>query len=655
MASIHRLFSVLFISIVTLAVATGCSTSPDTVEDQQRIDETGAEDLLQTSDVIVAGRIAPDELSSLTPLFQRVAQTIDEPEVREFADVSPDPIGHLESMHDMPNDLPALAEDQASYVILSHLGNLDFLQAARLGLPTMPQEWPAYFNVRLLLPSGEPDALSEQLEPWIDELIADAAIGAAEVHEGTGFVRLELAVNNRGVSAPDGIDAEQWLAELQLDNLRPPTTAEFHPTPAYNAFVDSDAPFGMWAPIDSLSRLGAFELLELFAADHQQIGPAGQPQHFLEGVSRIAAASVVDDPVSAEIADLAVLVSARDDGALLIDSYATRTEQGAELYEAMSGSVSLPGFSIEQPFIDVAAQADMEAIGNTARQPYWSNFETDADVLEADLGARQTVDNSPLPFSDDPAALPLLTMAAQYPWTSAKTASETFGDLVPLPRALTLQTFQPEGMTGLPFGGGLVAVFTDTSEHRMAIEQLLGMADNALHGNFDAELFGRDDGLLEVHVALGAELQDVVGDSDAPRDISNAEVSFDLGAVQGLAQMIPGSDAMELFDRLHLRSDGDESYQTLRITVGSDEAVAAEPVDSELDAIPMPEQRCRTLIAAASIEHLSDLRADATGHVDRWADAVAERADQCLEPNHPAASVVEQRIELARELAGDIP
>lgn len=656
----HRFSFCLVVLTVALTAGLGCSTTPDAPEeDQQPIEKTGAEDLVQTQDVLVAASVTPEELSTLTPLFQRLAQSVDEPEVRDLADVSPDPIGHLESMHDLPNELPALAENTPSYVMVTDRGNTEFLQVAGLGLPTQRDEWPAYFNVRTLLATDDTDALRDQLGPWLDHFGDQGAFEAVEVYEGPGFVRLEFAVENAGHSAPDGVDADQWLAGLNLENLRPPATADFRPTPAFETFTDGDAPFGMWSPADAYARLGTFELLEIFAHGHDRIGDAGQPRHFLEGVSRIAAASVADDPVSAEHEDLSVLLSSDADGALIIDTYTTRTERGAAIRQALEGSVDLPEFAVSERFMDLSVQADLQQLKQRAELPHWSTFQDwgEPDEIGADFepGA-EGADDSPIPYAEDDSGFVLLHMAIQYPWTSFATVSDTLADIVPLPRAMALEAFVPDRrLGGLPLGAGVAAAFDDSPDTQMAIEQLLGFGEGALPGEFDAELVERDDDLLEVRMSIGSELDAVFDTATDQQRIDETRFSLDLGPVQQLAGMVPGTDAFELFDHLHLRSHGDRTYQTNRLTIGADRALDPEPVDSNVEPMANPSSRCRTEIAALSIEHLSNLRGDSNAKIEQWADAVQNRAGECLSGDDPVALLIEERIELAREIGARIP
>ena len=658
MASTHRLLAISFAFALVFAAA--CSTTPDAGDEGPTLEKSSAEDLLQTDDVLVAARINPDELSDLTPLFQRLAQAADDPAARQLADISPDPLGHLESTHEMPNDLSALADDQPSYVLLSSRGHEALLQSAMLGLPTYTDEWPAYFNLRLLLPAADPGELDEQLGPWLDEFQDDDLVQAHETYEGPGFVRLELAVKNHGYSAGDAdVDAAQWLAGLDLDELTPPPVADFRPTPAYETFVDSDVPFGIWSPVETFATLGTYELLELVADEYTKTGDAGKPRAFMEGIGRIAVASAVDDPVSAENEDLAILVSTVDD-ALTVDFFTTRTEQGQTMRRATSTPIAIPGFDTNSPFLNLDFQADLQAVGESAAVPHWSTLESLAVGEQAgvDFDQPEAVDDSPLPFSDDPAGFPVLTAAVQYPWASFASAQQAIEEVFPMPRAIALEAFASDDPGfALPVGGVAVATFEDDAQTRTMIEYALGMGENAIPGEFDAELIYRDDDLLEVHIAVGAELSRVIGAATEQRNIGDPSLSLNMTAVQQqMAGLLPGGEFAEFFDRIHLRSAGHDTYHTHRLTIGSETPL--DPVDAattaDIEPLAQPTNRCRTQMAAASVQHLTDLRGDSAGAIDRWADEVSRLADECLD-DEASVELVEQRIELARELGAEIP
>ena len=659
MVSTDRSFLYVLLVAVSFSLAMGCSTAPDAEEDEAPLEKSGIEDLVQSEDVLVAARLTLDDLSSLTPMFQRLAQTADDPVARELADISPDPIGHLESAHDMPNELSALAQDRSSYMLFTHRGNGDFFDAASLGLIAERDEWPAYFNLRVLLPTADTEKLQKQAEPWLEELVEDRQIGAYEVYDGPDFVRLELAVANLGASQGKDVDADKWLADLNLENVRPPAQANYRETPAYTAFIESDAGFGIWAPVDSFGPLGALELLEVFAAEHDMIGEAGQPQHYLEGVARVAAASVASDPVVAESEDLSVVFDAGDDGALMVDYYTSRTQHGIALREAMDRRLEVAGFATDDSFLNLTFQGDTSAVNEMGMLPHWSRFEDDGGpaAMGQDFGpGSEPVEESVLPFSDDPALFPLLTVATQYPRTAFATTEDTISNFIPMPRALALESFVPDGGGAIPLGAAAVAVFDDSPETRMAIEQLLGLADGFFPGGeFDAELFDRDDDLVELHVAFGADLDEVFDGELEPRSVYDVELSLNLGPVQQMAGMMPGSEALEMFDRIHLRGLSEETYQAYRLTVGTDEAGSPEAVDVRTEPRQNPSRGCRNEMAALAVEHLADLRGDSMGMIEAWAKELRELASECLEADDPRVDMVDRKIERTKEMGKEIP
>lgn len=650
MSTTYRIASVVLLSLFVAA----CSSAPDVV-DQELVDQESAEDLLQTPDVLMAFRVAPGELSEMTPVLQRLAQSTDEPQLRELADISPDPIGHLARSHDMPNELSSLAQDQAAYVLLSHQGNQEFLRAALLGLPTDTEEWPAFVNLRLLLPTASPDDLRDEITPWMDRLIEADTVQAYQLFDGPGFVRVELAVEFIGAGGTDAdVDADQWLDDLHPDQLQPPVVADYRPTPAYDAFVDSDSPLGLWSPIESFSVLGTIELLDTFASEYRQVGAAGQPRFFLEGVARMAAASVADDPIAAENEDVSLLLLPGDDGSVLIDLHSTRTEQGAHIYRAMDRTVTLPAFEDAASFLQLAFHADVDALEMTAELPYWTIFDDPDDTtgLEAQFDG---VDESVLPFTDDQAGLTLLTAALQYPWTGFLLGSDFLDGFIPLPRALAIEGRTLGHDRQFPIGAVVAGAFPDEPETRDAIQQLFMAAESYVPGALDAELLEREDDLLEVRLVFGLSLHEAFGDSPPAATLEEPLLSIDMRALDQLAGMVDGPDAVDLFDDIHVRAANEATHQTLRVSVGTPEAVPPETIEARVEPRPSPRVRCRTEIAAAAIEYLSDLRTDPQGHVDTWAQTVEQRASACLDPTHPALSLIEERLDLARQIATEIP
>lgn len=655
MARYQRISSVIF--LLAAALLFGCSSAPtadDTDTSAKKL--TGPADLVQTQDVLLAVRMEIDGLSTLTSLLQRLSQTMNEEGLRELADISPDPIGHLQHRGGFPNDLPSLSRDEAGYFLFSQRGNEQFLTAAALGLPTRAEEAPKFFNIRALLPTDSPETLMEELKPWLAALEDDPDFAATRVFPGPGFVRLELAVS----IAPETPGGDQWLDDLRLDQLQPPSSAEYRPTPAFDAFVDSDAPLGVWAPVESLGTLGILEVFQIFESERQMVGPAGTPRFSLEGVARVAAASSIVDPVSAENEDFSILFSADESGTLIIDTYNTRTAQGTRVHHALNEPVSLPGFNTANTFLELSWQVNFEALKNTIVAPFWQLLEAESEGDEWGDAAMQGsafggVDTGSFSPVKDSALFPTLAMALQYPWASLSMGADSMGGLFPLPRALALEAFAIPDSAMLPVGAVLAGTFPNTPQNRMTIEGLLQAGESTLPMGFDATLLEREDGLIEVRVALGEELAKVFSSSQPPNQVSDTKLSLDVTPLQMLGGMIPGGEAMDLFDHIHVRGHSEDAYSTFRITFGAAEALSPHRVESRVDPRPNPTYRCQAEISSAAVEHLSDLRTDATGRVEAWATAVEERAAKCMEPNHPYVSMLRQRIELAREIAAEIP
>ncbi len=667
------------IAAVVLLFAAACSSTPTVPDDADHTPDQATRALIQSPDVVAAARIDLDELSTLTPLLERVAGAspdagegadasmpamginpldyigvpIDDIDLQQWLELSSDPIKTLAGEYQLPNELPSLATERSSYLLLSHQGNLSFIQPAMLGLPTVrDSDWPSHVNLRLLLPTNQPDALIQELGPWIDVLKEETPVEATQLFDGDGFVRLEMAVPFRGRAGVEGVDAGDWLDELGLDQLQPPASADFRPTPAYDAFVDNDAPLGAWMPVESMAILATFESLDRFARRYDRIGPLAQPRTFMEGISRLATASVVDDPMAAENEDIAVLLAADGGDRFYADLYATRTAQGERVYQAMNTPIDLPGFAIQDSFARLEFQVDRQGLQTAARAPFWTTLDTTAPVdFDADVGG---IASAMLPFTEEAGPLVAATMAAQYPWTGFATDRDLILGLIPFPRALALEGMVLEDAPMLPLGIVATGAFSDTAQTHESIRQLLAIADANIPGALDAELVERDDEFIEVRLVWGLSLQQGFGGSPPLHTIDTTKLSLQMDALDALDGIAP-EQAPNFFDHIHIRSHSDPDYLTHRLTIGSADAMAPQRVDSRLPSKRDATSRCRTEIAAAAVEHLTDLTREHQAKIDRWITAVEERAAECVEPTNPAASLIEERLELGRELAEEIP
>ncbi len=652
MRPLRRLSVLAMALIASTTLVMACSSTPDATDDDQRLEFGAAEDLLQSDDVLLAGRVEFNELTKLTPLLQRLAQTADHPLLRDLADVSPDALGYLERNYDLSEELTALDDNRPTYVLVSDKGNQSFLRAASLGIPTEADEWPAYVNLRLLVPTDDVPALSDELDGWLRDFSQAGVLDAYRLFDGPGFVRAELAVPYDGAATVDGVDAEDWIDELDLDRLQPPVEADFRPTPAYDAFVDGDAPLGVWAPVESLRSFATYELLELFAQEYRRVADSGKPRFSLQGVARLAAASVADDPLSAETEDLSLLLRADDDGVLFVDYYATRTALGAKLMEARSTPMDLPILEGLNSFIELSGQADLVSVSETSVQPHWTSLDDSTDFAGADF---DVMADSRLPFTDDLSGLVALTMALQYPWTTLAIAGDSIS-FIPLPSGLRVHIFDGGPAGPLPASIALVGLFDDAPGTHQAIEMLLAQGDDILPGMLDAELVVRSDDRLELRAAVGTQLSDAFGESATNESVEGTQLSIDMAALQ---QALPGlataTEAVEFFGHIHLRGHSEDHYTTQRLTIGAEDAVDAAPLESRLDELAAASQRCRTELATLATEHLDDLRTAPRDLVDTWAEELLGHAQECLGSDHRDLDLIEERVDMARTLADEIP
>ena len=644
-------FAPFALAIFAIAGLVACSSTPDPTPDELPLDLGSAEELLQSDDVLLAGRVDLDELGDLGPLLALAADAVEQPLIGELASAADDPLTHLEQTYNLPGTLSALDSNRPLYVMVTDQGNQDFLRATSLGLPTDLDEWPSYVNVRLLVPTDTPDVLITELGPWLDGLANADVIGAHRLFDESGFVRAELALPYIGAGTTrGGVDPDGWIEGLELDEVRPPAQADLRPTPAFEALIEGDAPLGVWAPVDTVTALATYEILELFARDYRRMSESGQPRFFLQGVARLAAPSVADDPLSAETEDFSLTVSS-DEGALLVDFHATRTAQGQRVRQQRSQTLDLPALTDVDGFLHLSAQADLAAIGDTVLRPHWTTLDDPSDFASPDF---DPMADSALPFTDDVSGLLLTSMALQYPWTALSIAGESVG-FIPLPQAIRAHLFDGGASAFIPAGVALAALFDDGPGTRQAVEMLLAQGEEFIPGMLDAEIVVRSDERFELHAALGASLSETFGISAAAEPVEGQQLSIDLSALQ---QTLPGfltAEDADAFGHVHLRGHSSDHFVAQRLTIGAAEPVAASPIESRLNALTAPTDRCRTELAALATKHLADLRTAPTEHVSRWADALQQQATQCLGADHPDIALIEERIDVARQLADQIP
>lgn len=634
--------------LLALAIATftvGCSSKAKK-DELVPASELQAADLVQTEDVLFAVRMDFKGLPQAVPLLEALADNSQSDVPKDLAAAAEDPLKFLARRFNFPQDLPALNKDQPGYLLLTHRGNEEVFTAARLGLLTEPEEWPHYLNIRLLLPTKSPEKLSEELQSQTTE----GPLQKGLFFEGGDFLRVELAI---AASKGDEELTTSWLNSLELDRLQPPSSAERRPTPAFKAFIEEEAQLGLWLPMKSLPTLTAFEMTDLFRREYNQVGPAGKPRFHIEGVSRIAASAIAADPMSAENEDMALLLSGQNKDILAIDYITSHTSRGVAIAQARQTSIELPKLNTEDPFLVLNWQDGLRDPEAVQVAPRWSSISGVGEQasFEALAQGRAT---GVLPV-DKKTNLPELAAFLQYPSTymTRNLAQVGSGDTLPL--AATIQAFpsaSPE--SSLPIGAALVAVFPQNIELRAQLEQWLAIGQMFLPMAFDATLHERE-GLLELRAVLGADLETIFPAGGSMDSARSTDLSLDLLKLQESLPMIPSQNIGEHLDKLHVTTGDDPRYGSIRLLIGADSPQAPLQLDPQIEPLQNPTTRCETDIAALAVEMLNDLRTDAQAQVEAWAQAVESLASECVDPTHPAARIIKERVHLTRQRAQEIP
>lgn len=631
----------------------GCATSSNKkVDDQEPQQIRSAEDLIQSPDVLWAVKLTPDGLSALLQILKSMDNG-GVPQLGRIEQYEEDLIGGLQRELEMPNDLPSLRRDQAMYVQVTSRGNETFLRAAELGLPTREEEWPTYLNVRLLLPSDSAESLQTEVSGWLDELVAQGVIEGRRVEASAGFVRVDIAASMTGDAELGG---QVWLDGLGLEQVQPPSAAQYRATPAYLSFIDGETTAGVWLPIGTMMGMMTLADWVTFRTDYRNVGPMGKARFFLEGVSTLASSSLAMDPVSAEHEDLAVTVWALDEQGVMVDVVVSRTAQGMRMYEALKSTVSMPGMNVADSILSMRWAGDIGGLQQNMVRPYWALMEGDEadEWLEFEQMGRQGM----LQKVDWASEMAVMLMEMQYPGALIGMAVEELAGAVPLPEAISLEAFRVENPEpgALPIGLAAVVVFENNVNNRQSIEQALGMANMAIPLPFDATLVDRDDELLEVRVAIGSELNKVFSSGAPPVPVSEVRASLRLAPLfLALPGMVPNTAQFELFEEIHLRSLSEPAYTSMRSTLGNMDAMDPVRIQGAAELLRNPTDRCRNEMAGLSRQYLRDLRAAPAEVIEEWAGAVRSRAMACYGDDQEMLDFIEARLELAGQIGAQIP
>lgn len=644
--------------VMTLSLGlTACKSTPSTGDDaaqNQPIQVTGPEDLLQTEDTIVAVRM--NFGGELPTAMRQLSNTRD---VQQLAALLADPVAYLNAESGDDYDLSALDLERPVYISLSSLGNEAFLRAAGMGLPTREEEWPTYILFRVLLPTDDPALMATQFDVLLDEFDANTTDRpvVSRSFDGPGFLRVEIAIpmdQARNDSAET--QAQAWIDGLDLEDLAPPSTAAFRPTAAYNAFVNADSELALWTRFESLTGLAILEasrrseataIMASSPEEKAQLGDALVARAHLEAMSDLAMASVFSDPVSAEHEDISLHADANETGAILVDAVLTRTSQGARVGDASRATLALPQFD-RDAFLALDWSVDLAAIAETTIAPFWKiAAEESASTSFDELGT-----NDAFTRAHQTSSLAMMNALAQYPMAMANAAALA-NAAFPVPRAGTLRGFAlPQGGQ-LPVGLAAAMVFDNQPGTREQLQQLLSMGQMAIPMAFDAALIERDDTLIELRVALGATVAELFEGADE-MEVSEPGFELDLNKLGQLRAMIPTQAGLRNVERLTFDSDDAQGHQSYRFGLNVEGDTVARNAENDAPLLTSPTFRCRTELAAAASTHLEDLSSNARTKADQYLSTFSERADRCIEPTHPYAAEAKARLDLAREWAAQL-
>lgn len=641
----RKAFFALILTLTLSPALFACkSTSTSPAESQSKpITVTGPEDLVQTEDTLLSYRVRfggelPDAIRQISfhPMLAVAAEALD------------DPIDVLLDLSD--GSLSALDQSRPLFFNVSSLGNERFLQAASLGLPLRDDEWPTFILTRWLLPTDDPATLASQIDShYAPELAAtpdDAVV--LRSFEGPGFLRVEVALPITTQHLPEQerhSRAQAWIDALDLANLPAPSVAAYRPTAAYNVYTKGTSEMALWTRFDALARLAS--LNNAFLIARQTNVRTMTPKHRLETLRRLAFPSVINDPLVAENEDIALLLNATEEGAILFDLVTTPTAAGVGLRDDLSSGKALGPLGTT-PFLRV----DASLLGVSPEDRDLKMFWTLNDIIsrQNDTDAALARPDT-LPMTNGEGLLLGLLAAGQHPMASVHRIRELVSAAMtsPLPEALSLRAYHLPEAHPLPVGASALLTFENTPEMRAAIEQTLEVLQSQQQFTLDSEIIETANH-IERRLSLGEPLETGVNGVDTRTGTHVAFEAEHLGELRGFAPR----GLFDIFNRIDLTTRTDADAWSLRLALNAPGDIVAADYASDVPLLPTPTSRCRTELAAAAFTHLDDLSVDGPAKVERYLETFNQRAERCIDPDDPYASEVEARLNMAREWAAEL-
>ncbi|TXD37403.1 hypothetical protein FRC96_08285 [Lujinxingia vulgaris] len=617
------------------------STSPD--KTPPPIEVTGPEDLVQTEDTLLSYRVRPG--GELPEAIRKISF---HPMLAFAADALDDPVDVLLDLPD--GSLGALDRSRPLFFNVSSLGNEDFLQAVELGLPLREHEWPSFILTRWLLPTDDPAKLASQIDShYAPELAAspdDAVV--LRSFEGPGFLRVEVAlpITTQHLPAREHHSrAQAWIDALDLASLPAPSIAAYRPTAAYNAYTKGTSEMAIWTRFDALARIASLNNAFLIArqADVRTMAP----KHRLETHRRLAFPSVINDPLVAENEDIALLLSATEEGAILFDIVTTPTAAGVRLRDDLSPGQALGPLGIT-PFLHVDASLLGVSPDDRDLKMFWTLNDIIGRQEDATLPTPDT-----LPMTNGEGLLLGLLAAGHHPMTSMHRVRQTLASAMtaPLPQTVSMRAFHLPDVSPMPVGAAALLTFENTPEVRAAIEQTLEILRSQNTFLLDAEIRDVTE-QIEVRLSLGESAETRVRNADT-RPSEGTHMAFEAAHLGELRALAPRG-FFDIFNRISLTAQTHDNVWSLRLALNAPPDLPALDLASDVPLLPTPTSRCRTELAAAAFTHLNDLSVDGSAKVERYLETYAERAERCLGPDHPYAAEAEARLNLVRQWAAEL-
>ncbi|MFP4599963.1 MAG: hypothetical protein ACLFVJ_17025 [Persicimonas sp.] len=582
----------LIIAATLVSCSSGPSVSDDEPAEQQVVSGLDAEiaGLVATSQTPFVLRVQPGEWSSVQPFLNELPEVVPvRPRDREALETLTED-GLLVQILDYLEVSGAgyVDESRSAWLTAGVVGADAALRSAKAGIGWLPQsEDPAGHYLRLVIPTDDPAAAAAHVESsWSDSGSRDAMrVEPLERHIHIDILDIRVGGDNGG----NKLRADQ-LWEF-IDQETPEPAAQ---TPALRAFVDAEAPVAVYTRTRQLRDYGAAQMAFDAGAAVRMATPENQQRMRAMGASGLLNLYRVSPRSEREFEDFAFIAHASGEAGLTVDAVATRTARGRDIYESGAAEVALPRFSHtalpdERVLVDLSWSEDFTAaLAQDDGQEGAGRLSLEA-VANGSFGTRG-LQRLQMTMGRITRSLGWVGLAglAQSPSYLPRMMLEMLGDelrsLVPVAIRARFVQAEANSEAGLPLGGALAVRFAGSRE---ALDTVIASYESAIEyaesAGVNYRIVEAADGAVELHLALGHELDEVLGQPEVVAPGLNIDMhSRQIGG--------PYDEPIAAFGPISpvsLRSAHSSIVARWRLASGAD-AATPDALDAERDLVENP-------------------------------------------------------------------